>query len=413
MIVYLSGNNGSGKTTLGRAMAKQLGWQHLPEEKFDVTYLDDLFQRQKRWSFEAQTHFLLFKVQLVQRAVADGLNAFIDRSPYEDAQIFARYFYERGKMDRRSYRTYQDLYRLIVPTLPQPDAFIYCDCSPAILRGRVAGRGRQYEENYPKGHLRLLNRYYRQWVDSACVQFPGRALMTDSGGIDFRTDQLAVQQIADELLFWLRDRDAVAQPSLFNADQKTPELLRPAKLASAKTVTRSNKLTAYIAAPFTGRATGPGPAQESSVPQQVLDYTPEAAHGRISDEKYRDFLLEIERIAQQGGFNTILPHRDVNAWGDRLLQPGEAMMNCTRGVLSSDVVIALTEKSFGVHYEVGIAVGYGIPVLQLQQYGGEQTFVGEGFKDVTGIQVIQFSSTDDLRPRLSAALTALASRAGY
>src|SRR2546426_41186 len=147
MIVYLSGNNGSGKTTLGRALARSLGWQHLPAQKFDVSYLNDLFERQKRWSFEAQTHFLLFKANLVQRAAAEMIHAFIDRSPYEDAQIFARYFYERGKMDRRSYRTYQDLYRLILPGLPAPDAFIYCYCPPQVLRDRVAGRGRQYEEN--------------------------------------------------------------------------------------------------------------------------------------------------------------------------------------------------------------------------------------------------------------------------
>src|SRR5439155_17741066 len=117
--------------------------------------------------------------------------------------------------------------------------------------------------------------------------------------------------------------------------------------------------------------------------QPMLEYTRQAPHGRITDQEYREFLLEIERVAQSVGFATILPHRDVNAWGDRLLEPGEAMIGCTRSVLSSDVVIALPEKSFGVHYEVGIAVGYGIPVVQLQRYSAGQTFIADGLRQLS------------------------------
>src|SRR6266704_1185599 len=93
-LVYVAGNNASGKTTLGLKLAEALNWVHLPEDKFDTTYLHDLFGRERRWSFEAQTHFLLFKVNLVHSAFERRQNAFIDRSPYEDAQIFAKYFYE-------------------------------------------------------------------------------------------------------------------------------------------------------------------------------------------------------------------------------------------------------------------------------------------------------------------------------
>ena len=92
IIVYLSGNNASGKTTLGRLLAHELNWLHLPIEKFDQSYLDDLFSFERRWSFEAQLHFLSHKIGTINSCLTEQRNAFIDRSPHEDSQVFAEHF---------------------------------------------------------------------------------------------------------------------------------------------------------------------------------------------------------------------------------------------------------------------------------------------------------------------------------
>src|SRR5437870_3955157 len=75
LIVYVSGNNSSGKTTLGNALARELGWQHLPAQRFDTSYLDNLFAKQRRWAFEAQSHFLLFKAGLVKNEFERKIDA--------------------------------------------------------------------------------------------------------------------------------------------------------------------------------------------------------------------------------------------------------------------------------------------------------------------------------------------------
>jgi deoxyadenosine/deoxycytidine kinase len=125
VLIYLSGNNGSGKSTLGRALAPRLGFSHLPEEGADQSYLCDLFSQPKRWSFEAQAHFLTFKAGLVRHSVAASAKVLVDRSPYEDAEIFARYFRQARRLDVRAYRTYQQLYQVLVQDLPEPNLVIY------------------------------------------------------------------------------------------------------------------------------------------------------------------------------------------------------------------------------------------------------------------------------------------------
>src|ERR1035438_7164883 len=172
-IIYVCGNNASGKTTLAKALSERLGFQHLPKQS-DTIYLDDLFAQQHRWSFEAQIHFLSLKVDLTRACREGGLSAFIDRSPYEDAEVFARAFYETRKMDRRSYRTYRDVYQLMSESLPEPRLLIMCRCSIKEIIKRVHSRGREYEQRYPKNHLRLLEDLYEDWLAKASERFADR-----------------------------------------------------------------------------------------------------------------------------------------------------------------------------------------------------------------------------------------------
>jgi len=412
-LIYVSGNNASGKSTLGAGLAMRFGVRHLPEEKFDTSYLDDLFYKQHRWCFEAQVHFLSFKVNLVRASALEEASAFVDRSPYEDAEVFARYFFDTGKMDRRSYRTYRSLYGLFQVELPEPDLFIWCDCPPDALESRVSSRGRRYEELYPENHLHHLDSLYRDWLATTLKRFPNRVYRVDSQIHDFRLSYV-VDSIAAEVKGLLSTPMTRNQLSLFDTATDTPrplEFLQPmTAVAAPRRAARRRKLKAYIAAPFTGKATLATPTPEGEAEGAALfDSAPAPPHGTISDPAYRHFLEGIERIVSESGFDTFVPHRDVNKWGLRLLRPEQAATECTKHVFEADIVVALTGKSLGAHYEVGVALGYGLTVVLLIQEGDDTSFLMEGLHQQFRVHEVRFATIEDLRGRLTAVLTSLAS----
>ena len=116
----------------------------------------------------------------------------------------------------------------------------------------------------------------------------------------------------------------------------------------------------------------------------------------------------IESIARQAGYQTFLPHRDVNKWGDRTLTPSQGAAECTKHVFESDVLIALPQLSLGAHYEVGIAIGYGLPVIILMSSSGDTSFIMQGLGSQPNVSVLIFASPAELRERLTTKLTELA-----
>lgn len=422
VLIYLSGNNGSGKSTIGRNLASRLGFSHLPEENPDRSYLCDLFSQPKRWSFEAQAHFLTFKAGLVKHSTAEAAKVFIDRSPYEDAEIFARYFHQMRRLDIRAYRTYQQLYIALIQELPEPNLIIYCQCSIKELEHRVSQRGRDYEQLYPKNHLRVLDQLYRSWVERTCRRYPGKVFALDTETHNFLTDHEALDKLAADIRYILtsspRDQldlfpanDSV-QSSLFNEIRQFYGMLTPLVPTHRATPTSLlRKPIAYIAAPFTGKATEPDQTEtSSSEAQPSLEswVQPAPPHGKIRDATYKEYLVWIESIARQAGYQTFLPHRDVNKWGDRTLTPSQGAAECTKHVFESDVLIALPQLSLGAHYEVGIAIGYGLPVIILMSSSGDTSFIMQGLGSQPNVSVLIFASPAELRERLTTKLTELA-----
>jgi deoxyadenosine/deoxycytidine kinase len=181
-ILYIAGNNGSGKSTLGALLAGRLAVTHLPEDRFDTSYLADQFQLPERWAFEAQAHFLSFKVAQVKSAIASGSRVIIDRSPYEDAEVFAQYYYESGRMDARAYRTYRLLYQELVATLPSPDLIVYCSCPVGDLVERIQAKEQDYERFRFDRQIEHLQSLYEAWLRRVSRSIPGRIFEIATGG---------------------------------------------------------------------------------------------------------------------------------------------------------------------------------------------------------------------------------------
>ena len=233
LLVFVCGNNATGKTTLGRALARRLRWLHLPEQNFDQTYLDDLFTAERRWSFEAQLHILTNKVRNVRTAVNKRANALIDRSPYEDAEVFAEGFFDTGRMNARAIKTYRETARELLRVIPSPDVLVDCYAPLPVLIDRVAKRTRPYESLYPDDHIAQLQLAYDDWIGRTARGFPDKVLMVDTSKFDFARDEWAIDAAAKDLIrclsrSWLGEEGwSSAQLPLFDYDDGVVDPITP------------------------------------------------------------------------------------------------------------------------------------------------------------------------------------------
>src|SRR6266540_1275281 len=125
-IIYVGGNTGVGKTTVVKLLGKDLLCDTLPSGASKSSYVTDIHKQPDRFAFEAQLAFLITKiVRILQwRRSKKGLLV-VDRSPYEDARVFAKYWHHKGSIDDRAFRTYGQIAHVaLVPEL-EPSVFIY------------------------------------------------------------------------------------------------------------------------------------------------------------------------------------------------------------------------------------------------------------------------------------------------
>lgn len=164
--VAVAGNIGVGKSTLVAMLCERLGWEPFYEPVAENPYLADFYQDMRAWSFHSQIFFLTRRLLSHRQLIEHPTSAIQDRSVYEDAEIFACNLYRQGSMSERDYRSYRELYEVLVDFLPPPDLVIYLRASEGTLINRIARRGRDYERRITAGYLSQLNELYEAWIGS-------------------------------------------------------------------------------------------------------------------------------------------------------------------------------------------------------------------------------------------------------
>ncbi len=199
-LVLVAGNIGVGKTSLTERLAARLNWESGFESVADNPYLPDFYADMKSWSFHLQIFFLGHRAAQHKALAALPGSAIIDRSIYEDAFIFARALYELGNLHERDYLAYRRLFDLVVASLPAPALLIYLRAPVETLIDRITRRGRTIESGITADYLRLLDRYYDEWLAdfNTC---PVLTIRSDSLDFVHRNEDLdvVVQRIEDRL----------------------------------------------------------------------------------------------------------------------------------------------------------------------------------------------------------------------
>jgi deoxyadenosine/deoxycytidine kinase len=198
--VLVAGNISSGKTSLTERLGSRLGWQTAYESVVDNPYLSDFYGDMKSWSFHLQIFFLGDRAEQHMALARSDSPAIIDRSIYEDAEIFSRALVKLGNMTERDYETYRKLFKHVVDKLPVPDLLIYLKAPVAVLLDRIKNRGREMEAGISREYLQLLEEFYDRWI-AAFDLCPVLTIRTDD--LDFvhqpRHLEIIVQRIYDKL----------------------------------------------------------------------------------------------------------------------------------------------------------------------------------------------------------------------
>ncbi len=157
---------GSGKSTLVEFLSRTYGILPFYEPNEDNPYLPDFYKDMKRWSFHSQLYFLGNKFRLHQELDRVPGTVVLDRTIFEDAEVFATALRDMKRMDSRDWETYWTFYQSILDAIKPPDLMIYLRCSMRTLRRRIKLRGREMEQDVPLAYLKRLDKLYENWIGS-------------------------------------------------------------------------------------------------------------------------------------------------------------------------------------------------------------------------------------------------------
>jgi deoxyadenosine/deoxycytidine kinase len=205
--VAVAGNIGVGKSSLVARLSERLGWQPFYEAVAENPYLPDFYRDMQTWSFHSQVFFLSNRLRTHRQLLDHPTSVVQDRSVYEDAEVFACNLYRQGHLDERDYKTYRQLYEILVQFLPPPDLVVYLRASVSTLQARVSLRGRDYERRIAPEYLAQLNGLYDEWIQafSLCP-----VLTVPADDLDYVTNSAHLDLIVQKVVEKLQGKEEVS-----------------------------------------------------------------------------------------------------------------------------------------------------------------------------------------------------------
>lgn len=165
--IAIAGTVGVGKSTLANKLGEILDFKVMHENVASNPYLDKYYNDFNTWAFHLQIFFLAERFKDQKKMFSYGGGFIMDRSIYEDIEIFAKMNYEKGTMSQDDWDTYKALFEAMVmsPYFEKPDLIIYLEGNVEHVVERIKERGREMEIQTDIDYWRELDSRYKQWIE--------------------------------------------------------------------------------------------------------------------------------------------------------------------------------------------------------------------------------------------------------
>lgn len=165
--IAVAGTVGVGKSTLANKLGELLDFKVMHENVATNPYLDKYYHDFSRWAFHLQIFFLAERFKDQKKMFSYGGGFIMDRSIYEDVEIFAKMNYEKGTMSQEDWDTYRNLFEAMVmsPYFEEPDLIIYIEGDIDQVVDRINERGREMEIQTDIEYWRELDNRYKSWIE--------------------------------------------------------------------------------------------------------------------------------------------------------------------------------------------------------------------------------------------------------
>jgi deoxyadenosine/deoxycytidine kinase len=200
MLIGVAGMVGSGKSTITRALAARFGLQlALESVDADNPWLERFYaggaEAMRANALNLQLHFLATRFASLRRIRGTGGSWILDRTWYEDAEVFASGLHEEKLLSSTEWELYERLYAELLhsPAARPPKLLVYLHGPLDVIVERIARRGRPKERDTSLAYWGALHQRYERWI-AGFRRCP--VLAIDVRDYDLLADPRAIEGVA-------------------------------------------------------------------------------------------------------------------------------------------------------------------------------------------------------------------------
>ena len=178
--IAIEGNIGAGKTTLATKFSEKIQAKLVLEEFAENPFLPKFYNEPDKYAFQLELSFLAERYQQLLKDLSNR-NLFY-QVIISDYIIHKSRIFARTNLDPGTFKLYNQLYQLIIKTMPKPELIIYLNNDSDKLLSNISKRGRDFEKDIKAEYL---NKIHKNYISFFKQNRGLRVLMINANELDF------------------------------------------------------------------------------------------------------------------------------------------------------------------------------------------------------------------------------------